>query len=630
MSKNDINNKNKNSIKNVKSPKGNMKSIEHSISREQYKINYLHIPIFLVIGILPLIVLLKVYDPNMSQFPWFSDQTTYDDLFLYYKQNFLIMLSIIMVIVALYKTYKERHSLKILPIFIPLAIYAFLAFLSAVFSKYSYFSYHGSLDQFESVFALLGYCIIVYYVYLNINTENEIKVFIHILICGALVMSFIGVSQFIGHDFFNSELGYRLIMPVEYRNSSGLVANFGSKRVYMTLFNPNYVGVYVSMITPIIFILLFFQKRVIWIVLSIISIIGLLICEFGSQSLAGFIGLGAGIFMILVFLRRYIFKKPVITISAIAVLLIGIILLNVVTDNLLIDKMKSAFQLSKTVHSLSNLETLDDGISITFKGTEIKVKFLLDEGNIMKFEVVDKDNNTVPITFDPVANNYKFEDQQLSEIVLGFDMAQQGIFYIQIEGEQYRFTNLTEDRKYYYVNPLNKLDKLKTAPSLFFRGYESFASGRGYIWSRTLPLIKDYIILGSGPDTFTMVFPQNDYVNASYWGYAGQIMTKPHNLYLQISVQTGLLSLIAFLTFYGIYFVTSIRLYFKGIFDSYYSKVGVAIFIGTVAYMVTGLTNDSSITVAPVFWTLMGIGIVINYKVEILKKKEVIATKTIK
>ncbi len=43
---------------------------------------------------------------------------------------------------------------------------------------------------------------------------------------------------------------------------------------------------------------------------------------------------------------------------------------------------------------------------------------------------------------------------------------------------------------------------------------------------------------------------------------------------------------------------------------------GVAIFIGTISYMVTGIANDSSITVAPMFWVFMGLGIFINYKIK--------------
>ena len=159
---------------------------------------------------------------------------------------------------------------------------------------------------------------------------------------------------------------------------------------------------------------------------------------------------------------------------------------------------------------------------------------------------------------------------------------------------------------------LHELDKIKTAPHALFSGYEKYASGRGYIWSRTLPLLKDNLILGSGADTFMLEFPQQDYVDLYNYGYSGQLMTKPHNLYLQIGVQTGTLSLIAFLVFYAMYFISSVKLYLKSRFKSYYSQVGVAILVATVSYMVLGFANDSSITVAPVFWALIGLGISVN------------------
>jgi O-antigen ligase len=169
---------------------------------------------------------------------------------------------------------------------------------------------------------------------------------------------------------------------------------------------------------------------------------------------------------------------------------------------------------------------------------------------------------------------------------------------------------------------VNKWSKIVTPPAVV-KGYESFASGRGYIWSRTLPLIKKHILLGSGPDTFLLEFPQQDYVGLTNHGYTHMLISKPHCLYMQMAVNTGLISLIAFLAFYAMYFFTSLRLYIRGRFNSYYARVGVAIMIGTAVYMVTGLTNDSSITTAPVFWCLMGLGIVANAKAKPLIMKEI-------
>ncbi|TAH64168.1 MAG: O-antigen ligase domain-containing protein, partial [Anaerolineaceae bacterium] len=186
------------------------------------------------------------------------------------------------------------------------------------------------------------------------------------------------------------------------------------------------------------------------------------------------------------------------------------------------------------------------------------------------------------------------------------------LFYVTINKNKWYFTNQTDQGGYYYLNNYGKLDKIIKAPGALFSGYEGYASGRGYIWSRTLPLLKKHIILGSGADTFMISFPQDDYVGLYNHGYSDQLMTKPHNLYLQIGVQTGVLSLIAFLVFYAMYFISSVKLYIKGRYKSYYARVGVAILVASVSYIVLGLANDSSLTVAPVFWVLIGLGITVN------------------
>ena len=51
----------------------------------------------------------------------------------------------------------------------------------------------------------------------------------------------------------------------------------------------------------------------------------------------------------------------------------------------------------------------------------------------------------------------------------------------------------------------------------------------------------------------------------------------------------------------------------------YASQLDVDIFLVSIGYMIAGITNDSTITVAPICWTLMGIGIFMN---GIVKKSE--------
>ena len=165
---------------------------------------------------------------------------------------------------------------------------------------------------------------------------------------------------------------------------------------------------------------------------------------------------------------------------------------------------------------------------------------------------------------------------------------------------------------YRMYNPFDKVDGLRHIESIGFEKNQHFGSRRGYIWSRTFPLLKRHILYGSGPNTFVYEFPNDDYVGMKNVGYDGAVVTKPHNMFLQIWVQTGFVSLLAFLALYGLYFVESIRLYFLcgGLRSS--EKIGLGIMLGTFGYIVTGLANDSTVAVAPLYWCLLGTGMAVN------------------
>lgn len=74
--------------------------------------------------------------------------------------------------------------------------------------------------------------------------------------------------------------------------------------------------------------------------------------------------------------------------------------------------------------------------------------------------------------------------------------------------------------------------------------------------------LKSAVFIGYGPDTFAMYFPQHDISGkVKAYGTDDIIVDKPHNMYLQNAVNTGILSLLAFLVMIISYFLSSIKLY---------------------------------------------------------------------
>jgi O-antigen ligase len=99
------------------------------------------------------------------------------------------------------------------------------------------------------------------------------------------------------------------------------------------------------------------------------------------------------------------------------------------------------------------------------------------------------------------------------------------------------------------------------------------------------------------------------------------IIDKPHNLYLGIAFDTGVLSLIAFLVFIGMYLLWSFRLYRRRGGDpepqGLTYTMGCGIFVGVCGFLVGGLFYDGMISVLPLFLGLLAIGIACNFEVTV-------------
>ena len=145
------------------------------------------------------------------------------------------------------------------------------------------------------------------------------------------------------------------------------------------------------------------------------------------------------------------------------------------------------------------------------------------------------------------------------------------------------------------------------------KGRELLGSGRGYIFGRSIPMLKDTALVGYGPDTYAIYFPQDDY-RGKLQGLANTyiIVDKPHNMYLQIGINVGVVALLAFLAMFVVYFVVSLKNFLRLGLKHKWVRYNIAFGGGITAYLVAGLFNDSIVSVAPVFWVIFGLGCAMN------------------
>lgn len=586
------------------------------------------LPLQIVLIFVPLIMDLYFAYSGYSKYPWYNPESAediYGDVFLHGKMVAFSVVAVITFALAVYKVIKMRSEerKKSLVRFIPLFVYAGCVILSTISSDNMTYSLYGSMEIQEPVLVLLGYVTVAFYAYIVLETLQDVMQLTTAAVIGSVLMAVIGVLQTLGKDPFLVEWVQKLIAGSDYIEQFGpMTLSFPKGQAYGTLFNPNYVGTYVAIYTPLLLIGFVMYKQW-WKKLTCgLTFLGLLVMLFASQSRTGLIAIGAVAVMILVFLGREIWKRWYVVIPGVTFLVMAFLLMDTYRDNLLTNRLKSMLAIEKTEMDVSGVDTTGKGVRVVYKDTEFTVQmkvayndfaYVVFEGEEQK-EVTYAENKTQG--YFTLSNGDEIEIQTA---VFGEDYAY--AFGLWINNRYFYFTNQVVAGDYKYINAYNHLDEC-TMPENVFPGYESVASGRGYVWGRTIPLLWKHMFLGSGPDTYTIVFPQTDYVARFQSGFNDTIFTRPHNFYLQMGIQTGVLSLIAFLVFYVIYFVGCCRRYFVKKFTGLEQWFGFALFLCTIGFMASGFANDSLIVVSPVFYVLFGVGIGMNEKLCPVPEKE--------
>jgi len=158
-------------------------------------------------------VRLHFYDTQLSDFPWYylNAGQVFGDTFLYYRQWWFVGISVYMLLVVLCKALLDKKSIRFSVTCIPMAVFAVFSFLSAVASEYRSFCFSGSFEQFENVWVLMGYALMVYYVFLIVESEQEVQYILYVLTASTLGLGLIGTGQTFGFNFLETGIARAFI-----------------------------------------------------------------------------------------------------------------------------------------------------------------------------------------------------------------------------------------------------------------------------------------------------------------------------------------------------------------------------------------------------------------------------------
>ncbi len=582
----------------------------------------------IIIAVVPLIVRLATVKISSYEQGTIRSSTVSNDVFIYVKSCAIILAVVIMlIIIALdFLTNLEGKKLQFKnPVFICLSAYMGLGLLSALFSSYKYVAVHGVTERYEGIIMLLCYFALFAVALHYVKNPKRLKIFFGCFMVSTLLLGLIGAGQFFGFDIFKTDLMARLVYGSKYVEGYKLTVKY--QTIYSTLYNPNCVGSAFALLLPIFAVAAVFLPvkspfKYCSIVLALLSLLNVI----GSGSAGAVLGLSASAVVMVITAVVLAFKKKIFKglggakIGAFAAAFVVICILGAGVLSL-----DSGFSLNKVkviFDTLSGKTTQespyfwktyyidgDEGAIVSAIG-EIRVSKSGDEpvlklnGEELTYTDVTEDGGVITYSYD-------VSPLQRTSVIFSNDI----IYFEAYDGlTQYDFMfRQTDSGLTAVVRNGDSYDINTEVKHIGFEGLEYLGSSRGYIWSRTLPLLLNVktFLLGAGADCFVLEFPQTDLVGkCEFLGNPYTIVDKPHNMYLQIAVNTGVFSLIAFIGAMVIYFIMTVKklINTKGVIN----VIRFGLLWGILAYLATQFTTDSSVSVAPFFWILLGVGCALN------------------
>ena len=127
-----------------------------------------------------------------------------------------------------------------------------------------------------------------------------------------------------------------------------------------------------------------------------------------------------------------------------------------------------------------------------------------------------------------------------------------------------------------------------------------YGSGRIHIWTETLRVVPKNLLTGVGIDNFYYAFGKRNLIDIK----SRLVVDKAHNEYLQKLITEGIFSCGAYLTLIFMIFIKSIIKIIKN--KKNYNYGHIALFLCFTTYCIQAFFNISVISVAPIFYIVMG------------------------
>lgn len=553
----------------------------------------------------------------------------YADWFLYCKEVLFIAIAVIILLYFIGEKIFPDNPCKHNPIFtkqahIPVVLmgfYLLMSVISAIFSENKDVVLLGVCTEYEGISMILAYGVLFYAGY-NYFTGNKIrqfykKAFFLLIVVTILLASF----EYIVKPLLELPFMKYIIAPEKYRSiAESLEITDTFREAVLMFFNSNYMGGFCTIIFPVsVYYIISTEKKVSKILCGIVCAACFMTVIMSNSTAALYVTLAELLFLVVFLTAKKIIKLKslILTISAFVILAGGI---SIASGNEFIDNIIKSFTNAGTYTETEKSFRLDSiqisGNNICFRNhnSEYTITAPTQQGEILNisggentlYTLEKADNNTIHV--------HDIDSDSDFTVIL-----RNGIIYLDVGYMSTIDFAVTSEAVKLIVQNKVLLDKIPVSPfnDTWLADFYSFATGRGYIWINTLPVLKDCFIIGKGAGNFPFCFVQNEIVGlAGTNGSYRIIVDKPHNWYMQIAVTSGIPAMLAILILFGRFGISCFRSFIKTDYEKLNADKNkyflLCLFTGLCGFMIIGLTNDSSVTVNPFFWFNFGVAMCWN------------------
>lgn len=621
-----------------------------------------YLPIIFAMGYVPLIVrAFKFTTPMLSEQIWFISGESID-FGLAFKSFFLIgcgAFAIFVFFASLYNMPFKKDR-----IYIPLAVYAAFVLLSGLISKSRIPAFTGSYNSFESVWVVLSYCALFLLAahLISYDGMRAIKTILYGALPGVFIVLIIGLFQQFGMDLFRGEFGQSLIVGEEVSKSIGEITfNFPIGRIYTTLYNPDFVGVYYVIMAPIFGAMIFFCKKIWQKIVGGAGLALLLITIPGVDSATFEMALILfAIVLPLVLSWRRLKSGLICTGIIVGIGVAGIIIVTTVPklndyfqnrlyfgvdfpekiENIITDENGVEFTMTDGTVLKADLEpTVKEGIKsyveqvnaiqqeayneavanaeanggqlVMPEGVEMPVAPTF-EDSIIAFTNENGESPVSKYNKEETVHNYTLKGYKIFDGVSAQAESVNGEVLLSIttdEDDVWTFYYYPGDQSWYYYNPVGNVQRFPEKPARSTMFPTRFFNARGGIWDHVVPKLGQYMLVGEGSGMFVMVYPQEDYLYDVY-AYGEHLLdVKAHSTYMQQWSENGFIALVAYVVLLVWALVRLFLLIRRGSLKDSTTQLSVGFFLSISAFGFSGLVNDSNLCSSPLFWMVLGMAV---------------------